>query len=231
MKKMLLSVVFLASSLMIFANSKIVLTSGSLDFLKEAGEYAYCELDWSNTQVVEFDTDLTIEKEFGTIDQYNQMQGQDWVDDWDELRMSIDLMLPVMKGGKYSFNKRNKKGLQFTINPEWYAVYSEIEDVARQKEMAKSVTIVDPATAKYKVIVHADMVDMGSGAAAVFGGIYAGGAIMKGKMEVINLQDNSTVATMDINYVKGIGSITQFARLGLLLSEIFAIELIDMLKK
>lgn len=231
MKKMLLSVIFLASSLMIFANSKIVLTSGSLDFLKEAGEYAYCELDWSNTQVVEFDTDLTIEKEFGTIAQYNEMQGQDWVDDWDELRMTIDLMLPVTKGGRYCFNKRNKNGLQFTVNPEWYTVYSELDDVARQKKMAKSVTMVDPATAKYKVILHADMVDMGSGSAAVFGGIYSGGAIMKGRMEVINLQDNSTVAEMDINYVKGLGEITQFARLGLLMSEIFAIKLLDMIKK
>ena len=236
MKKILLFVVLLASSLMIFAkDSKIVLTSGSLDFLKDAGQYAYLEVNWTNANVVEFDTDLTVEKDFGTIDQYNEMQGADWVKDWDRVRKEANLTLPLIEmygyrwfpGKKKCFNNKNKNGLLFTVNPEWYTLYNEVVDSDEKEDMEESITLVDPATAKYKVIVIVDTVDMGNGAAAAFG---AGGAIMKGRIQVLNLQDNSTVAEMEFNHVKGYGHYMQFIRLQSVIHEIFLGELLPLLK-
>lgn len=238
MKKTFFLVALVASSLMAFAKSesKVVLTSGSLDFLKDAGQYAYYEVDWTNTNVVEFDRKLEVENDFGTIDQYNEKQGADWVKDWDRVRKATNLMLPLVKGygmecwfpgKKLCFNNKNKNGLHFTANPEWYAIYNQIIDPEEKKEMEESVTLVDPTTAKYKVTIFADFVDMGNGAAAGFGGLYAGGAIMKGRIQVLNLQDNSIVAEMDINYVKGWGSFFQYARLQALIQEIFVTELLS----
>lgn len=239
MKKIFFLIALVASSLMAFAKSesKVVLTSGSLDFLKDAGQYAYLEVDWTNTNVVEFDRNLQVENDFGTIDQYNEKQGADWVNDWDRVRRETNLTLPLIElygyrwfpGKKKCFNSKNKNGLLFTVNPEWYTLYNEVVDLDEKEDMEESITLVDPARAKYKVILFVDTVDMGNGAAAGFGGVYAGGAIMKGRIQVLNLHDNSTVAEMGINYVKGYGHYMQFVRLQAVIHEIFLGELLPLL--
>ena len=67
------------------------------------------------------------------------------------------------------FNNKNKKGLQFTLNPAWFEYYNTTSDEKEKKGIEKAFYTVDPETAKYKVLVIADTVDMGNGAASAFG--------------------------------------------------------------
>jgi hypothetical protein len=243
MKKFTFLVALVASALMAFAksDSKVVLTSGSLDFLNDAGQYAYFDVDWTKTKVVEFDKKMNVENDLGTIDQYNQKQGVEWVADWDRVKNETNLMLPIMKpfgnhcwfpGKSMCFNNKNKKGLQFTLNPAWFEYYNTTSDEKEKKGIEKAFYTVDPATAKYKVLVIADTVDMGNGAASAFGmDVHNGGAIMKGRIIVTDLTTRKSVAEFDVNYVKGWGSFYQFTRLQSLMNEIFVVELLPLLKK
>ena len=88
MKKALCISAFVAIGLSLFAEVK--LTSGSLNVLKNAGEYAYVEIDWSKAKVVELGYNNKVDKDHGTITQYNKAQGADWVKDWTKIKRLVE---------------------------------------------------------------------------------------------------------------------------------------------
>ena len=157
MKKILISLVTLFC-LSTMAMADVELASGSLSALKNAGEYAYVEIDWSKAKVVEFGRGDKVEKSFGTIDQYNKSQGADWVKDWPALKQDI---LNFTAWKKYPtrpcFNKKNKKGTLITVNPA----------VWKSKSSDKDHCIWEnPSKAKYKFVLTVEQVDMGNGVAS-----------------------------------------------------------------
>ena len=88
MQRFLLVSAFVAVSSFLLADVK--LTSGDLSALKNAGEYAYVEIDWSKAKVVELGNKNKVKKELGSIDQYNKSQGTDAVKEWPKLKLFVE---------------------------------------------------------------------------------------------------------------------------------------------
>jgi len=88
------------------------------------------------------------------------------------------------------FNKKNKKGMQ--IGRHW-------------------------SDAKYKMVIIVDWMDMGNGGSAFnpWASAKAGGVIMKGRCDVIDLKAGQYVCRMDFDEVKGIGHPSETVRLGM----------------
>ena len=214
MKKILISLVTLFC-LSTMAMADVELASGSLSALKNAGEYAYVEIDWSKAKVVEFGRGDKVEKSFGTIDQYNKSQGADWVKDWPAVKQDI---LNFTAWEKYPtrpcFNKKNKKGTLITVNPA----------VWKSKSSDKDHCIWEnPSKAKYKFVLTVEQVDMGNGVAAGFGvGRSTGGAIINGKIKLIEIKTGKQLALIKVSHCKGIGNFSQRTRLvDVVVGEIF----------
>ena len=136
----------------------VELASGSLSALKNAGEYAYVEIDWSKAKVVEFGRGDKVEKSFGTIDQYNKSQGADWVKDWPAVKQDI---LNFTAWKKYPtrpcFNKKNKKGTLITVNPAVWKSKSSDKDLILIDGYPRSV---EQMTELDKVLVANDDVEL-----------------------------------------------------------------------
>ncbi|MBR1808895.1 MAG: hypothetical protein IJ776_05875 [Paludibacteraceae bacterium] len=124
MRKIVLVFISMMFFGMLYASdTEVSLKSGKLDFLKKSGEYAYLEIDWSKAQVVEFDRNMKVEKKLGTVAQYNQKQGQDWVKDWPMVQRRATEGVILRKNGSICFNKKNKKGLQMSSSPATWKFY------------------------------------------------------------------------------------------------------------
>lgn len=213
------------------ADNDVRLTSGNLDFLKEAGEYAYLEINWANAQVVEFDRNMKVEKNFGTVAQYNQKQGQDWVRDWPTVQRRATEGVALKKNGSICFNKKNKNGLQLTVSPATWKFIQSTKDEDEKESYEKHYVCVNPAKAKYKFVVNVKQIDMGNGVAGAFGmSVTTGGAIMVGTMKAVNLKTGKTVATFDIKKCKGWENYAQYIRLQMLFSVLFASEVLPLAK-
>ncbi len=230
MKKFASIIVSLLVAGVLFADdTDMTLTSGSLAFLNEAGEYAYLEIDWSKAQVVEFDRRMNVDKNFGSIAQYNQKQGSDWVKDWPEVQRRATEGVMMRKNGSYCFNKKNKGGLQMCSGPLTWKFYTTAKDTDEKESYEKHYMMVDPKQAKYKFVVTVNKIDMGNGVAAGFGmSMQSGGAIMTGTMKAVEIKTGKTVATFDIKSCKGVGNYAQYIRLQLLFSELFAYGLLGL---
>ena len=209
MRKYLFLSVLLTLSSFLFAEVK--LESGDLSALKQADEYAYVEIDWSKAQVVEFDRSNKVDKSHGTIDQYNKAQGEDWVKDWPELkRFIVNCCAWEKYPGRKCFNKKNKNGTLITVPPVVWKEYAKTKD----DDLKSHCIWVDPAKAKYKLVLTVTQVDMGSGTASAFGmGMSTGGAIICGKLKLIEIKTGKTLATLSVDHCKGIGNYSQRTRL------------------
>ena len=88
------------------------------------------------------------------------------------------------------FNKKNKKGMQ----------------------LGKNLT-----DAKYKMVIYVDYMDMGNGGSTFipFASSKAGGVIMKGRCDVIDVKAGQYVCRMDFDEVKGVGHPSETVRLGM----------------
>jgi len=93
------------------------------------------------------------------------------------------------------FNSRNKKGMQITA---------------------------DAANATYKIIIQVDKLDMGNGASAMlpFAPADAGGVIMSGMIDVVDIGTDEIVCTLSVNEVKGNGNVSETLRLGMMYFEL-----------
>jgi hypothetical protein len=213
MKKLFFSIALLTCWTM--SQADVRLTSGSLDVLKNKGEYAYVEIDWSKAKVVEFDRHGKVEKNHGTIDAYNKSQGSDWVRDWPEVKRFICNSTAWEKyPGRSCFNRENKKGVLITVNPEVWRAYQNCKDEDEREDMQDHCIWVNPAQAKYKFVLTVDQVDMGSGTASAFGmGVSSGGAIINGSIKLIEIKTGKQLATIAVEQCKGFGNYSQRTRL------------------
>lgn len=209
MRRILFVSVLVTISSFLFAEVK--LESGDLSALKKAGEYAYVEIDWSKAQVVEFDRSGKVEKSHGTVDQYNKAQGADWVQDWPELkRFIVNCTAWEKYPARPCFNKKNKKGTLITVPPVVWKEYAKTND----DDLKSHCIWVDPAKAKYKFVLTVTKVDMGSGTASAFGtSMNTGGAIICGKLKLVEIKTGKTLATLTVDHCKGIGNYSQRTRL------------------
>ena len=209
--------IFLSFMLLIglVCRAEVSLTSGSLSALNTADEYAYVEIDWSKAKVVELDRNNKIEKNLGSIDAYNKSQGSDWVRDWPEVKRFITNCTAWEKyPGRACFNRKNKKGVRITVNPEVWRAYQNCKDEDEREDMKDHCIWENPAKAKYKFVLTVDQVDMGSGTASAFGiGVSSGGAIINGKIRLIEIKTGKQLATIAVQYCKGFGNYSQRTRL------------------
>ena len=213
MKKLVFLSLILGMS--VVCHAELQLTSGSLDALKKSGEYAYVDIDWSKAKVVEFDGKNRVDKTWGTVDAYNKAQGADWVSDWPGIKREI---LHNTAWEKYPtrpcFNRKNKKGVLITVNPQTWKAYQNTKDEEQREKLKKNCIWVNPSTAKYKFVLTVNQVDMGNSVAAAFGWSKStGGAIIKGTIRLVEIKTGKTLATIAVNYCKGIGNYSQRARL------------------
>jgi len=222
MKKILL--LPLALCLSVFAHAELELSSGSLKSLKNAGEYAYVEIDWSKAKVVEFDGKNKVDKSWGTVDAYNKAQGADWVKDWPEVKRTIVKNTAWEKyPARPCFNKKNKKGVQITVNPQVWKAYQNCKEEDERNKIKKNCVWVNPSTAKYKFVFTVTQVDMGNGVASAFGmGMSTGGAVICGTIKLIEIKTGKTLATIAVKYSKGVGNYSQQTRLNdVIVGEVF----------
>lgn len=223
MKKISFLACLLSISMFCFADG-LQLKSGSLDVLTKAGEYAYVEIDWSQAQVVEFGRGDKVEKTFGSIDAYNKKQGSDWVKDWPEVKRRVVNSTAWEKyPGRKCFNKKNKDGVQITVNPQIWQAYNASRDEDEKEDIKDHCVWVNPSKAKYKFVLTVTQVDMGSGAASAFGmGKSTGGAIICGTIKLIEIKTGKTLATIAVDHCKGLGNYSQRVRLNdVVVGEIF----------
>ena len=222
-KSFVILTALLSAGMLIAGDTSVSLTSGSLSFLNNAGEYAYLEIDWSKAQVVEFGRNMTVDKNFGSVAQYNKKQGSDWEQDWPNVQRRATEGVTLRKNGAYCFNKKNKGGVQMSSSPLTWKFYTTTSDTGEKESYDKHYVMVDPAQAKYKFVVTVDKIDMGNGAASAFGmGMDTGGAMMTGTVKAIEIKTGKTLATLNVKSCKGIGNFAQYIRLQMLFSELFA---------
>lgn len=71
--------------------------------------------------------------------------------------------------------------------------------------------------AKYKMVIYVDYMDMGNGGSSFnpFASVKAGGVIMKGRCEVIDVKAGQYVCRMAFDEVKGLGHPSETVRLGM----------------
>ena len=221
MKKIVLLLVMAVSTL---CYADVQLTSGNLSVLKNSGEYAYVEIDWSKAQVVEFGRNDKVEKNLGSIDAYNKSQGSDWVKDWPEVkRFVVNCTAWEKYPGRACFNKKNKKGVLITINPQIWKAYQNSKDEDEKEDMKDHCIWVNPSSAKYKFVLVVNQVDMGNGAASAFGvGVSTGGAIISGSVKLIEIKTGKQLATIAVKNCQGFGNYSQRTRLmDVVVGEIF----------
>ena len=222
MKKIMLVLAAMTASYL-FAED-VHLKSGDLSVLKNAKEYAYVEIDWSKAQVVEFGRGNKVDKNLGSIDAYNKKQGADWVKDWPELKRFVAHCTAWQKyPARPCFNKKNKKGVQITVNPEYWKAYQNCKNEEEREDMKDHCVWVNPSEAKYKFVLTVDQVDMGSGTASGFGmNVRAGGAILKGTVKLVEIKTGKQLAQVAVDYCKGYGNYSQRTRLmDVIVAEVF----------
>ena len=91
------------------------------------------------------------------------------------------------------------------------------------KKNKLGITLVPSSnSAKYKLVIHVTKFDMGNGASAFvpFGGAKAGGVIMWGTAEFIDINTGNPCCTLEIDEVKGIGHPSEAVRRGLTYMEL-----------
>lgn len=224
MKKRIMVLVAAVLAVGLMYADGVSLMSGSLSALKKSGEYAYVEIDWSKAQVVELGRGGRVEKNYGSIDAYNKRQGSDWVKDWPEVKRFVCHSTAWEKyPGRSCFNRENKKGVQITVNPEYWRAYQACKDEDTREDMRDHCVWVNPSKAKYKFVFTVSQVDMGNGVASGFGmKVSTGGAIISGTIKLIEISSGKVLATLKVDHCKGFGNYSQRTRLNdVIVGEVF----------
>lgn len=179
--------------------SKVHVVLGDASFVRQSTGAILFEMDYSQCQVVEYSFRMNkIDREFGTVDDYNKMRGEDWVADWPKVNQGMtDAFMR-------RFNRRNKKGMQLTQ----YATDAPYKMVFHVRHLDMGSTGAAVATMLVNVLTDA----------------YAdtGGCIIDGTIDIIDNRTGETVATMLVDLTKGEGawSVSESARLASLLDDI-----------
>ena len=111
-------------------------------------------------------------------------RGADFVKDWPDDSKKAREFFIVR------FNKKNKNGMQ--------------------------IIETEGKSAPYKIILHVSYLDMGSGGSAFnpWASAKAGGVIMNGTLDIVDVNKNMLVCSMSADDVKGIGHPSETVRLG-----------------
>jgi hypothetical protein len=130
-----------------------------------------------------------------TLAEYLESRGGDFVRDWPKDKGAASINFAAL------FNKKNKKGMQLP-------------------SLGDLETIDSDAT--YKMVIRISSLDMGNGASAFtpMGSRKAGGCIMSGTADIVDLKTNEVVCTLNIDKIKGLGTFSEAARLTLMFREL-----------
>jgi len=86
--------------------------------------------------------------------------------------------------------------------------------------------LMEPATnANYKIVIHVNNLDMGNGGSTFnpYASPKAGGVIMTGTVDIVDMKTNKIVCTLTVDEVKGLGHVSETTRLGLMYFELATI--------
>ena len=119
-----------------------------------------------------------------TLKEYLNRRGADFVKDWPDDSKKAREFFIVR------FNKKNKNGMQ--------------------------IIETEGKSAPYKIILHVSYLDMGNGGSAFnpWASAKAGGVIMNGTLDIVDVNKNMLVCSMSADDVKGIGHPSETVRLG-----------------
>ena len=111
-----------------------------------------------------------------TLEEWQKRRGDDFVRDWPDAASSAQLSFIKF------FNKKNNKGMQLT---------TEAIDVS------------------YKIVVKVENLNVGDSFSIFLPFVMskkAGGMLMNGSIDIIDIVNNNVVCTLDVQGVKGVGS-------------------------
>ena len=220
-------------------NEPVIVLEGDLSFWTANGKLATIDIDWNDAEVVEFGNKDKVKDDFGTIDQYNKKQGEDYVNDWPAVKQTV-----LTTASMFANMTNKKKGLKI-ITPQEPATLEAIKNMtdeqkaelkaAQAKAEKRHLLYRDYDLATYDIKVHVDTIDMGNAAASAFAslageGQYRGGAVLIGTMEVRNRQTQELVCKLQFDHLKGRGSYAETARLGNVYWRLWGEELPAMIK-
>lgn len=211
---------------------ELIIMEGCPDFLYDAGAVATFNIDIPSDQciVVEYHDDSI--QVFGTIEQYNESRGDDWVKDWPKVVERMD-----KKNGEEWQLLGNKKYFKMLApQPLWILK----DSLNHNPKLHKSYSFVDDSMVKYDILLHLDTLDMGNTAASMAASMFSGwattaamvkkgGAIGVGTLYVRERATGEIICQIKLNRLKGHGEWSESARLSSLTSYIF-IELDRLLK-
>ena len=128
-----------------------------------------------------------------TLDEYLKGRGDDFVKDWPRDR---EVAANYFIG---RFNKANKKGMQLIMGAA-------------------------NGSYNYKIVIHVNNLDMGNGSGTFvpYASAKAGGVIMSGTVDIIDMKTNKVVCTLNVDEVKGLSGASETVRLGLMYFELAA---------
>lgn len=244
MKKHILFVAALMVAATMFAKKgEVIITEGNVKFMQEAGKTAIVEVNFPNTQVVEFDDDK-VKEDFGTIDQYLRAHNDDWtatIIQENTAGMEVDVAamrkesMAAYDGQMFNFN--NKKGMKILASQRMQN-NSQAMDAKQKAKMQKyGILFGDRAAADYKFAINIDTLDMGNNAgvaATIMFGSFAseaGGVLLIGSMDVYDMHTNEIIAKIKFDKVRGDSGMTPDVRMMNVLNEIFVKELLPVSKK
>ena len=129
-----------------------------------------------------------------TLAEYHQERGEDWVRDWPREQETAASFF------REAFKKKSK-GLQMTTNQ---------------------------SAASYKMVIRVQNLDMGNAGSFIVamalgpfaGGKKAGGVIMVGTVEIIDLKTNAVVCVLYVDEVKGKSHVSETTRIGQMYTEL-----------
>ena len=223
MKKHFLFIAALTLAVTMSAKDELVLTEGELGFVNDKSKKAIVEIDLSNCKVVEFGTNDKIKEDFGTIEQYLEQESGDLTArvldkteekvaasepgaaSFDKVQVRLD-MLKNYNGNMFNWN--NKKCIRIIASDQARNLAEQMP-AKRKKQMEKFGYVYDDRSlANYKIVLHVDTLDPGSGGGAIaFGGGLVknkvGGAEIIGTMEIIDIATGNVAAKADISHLKG----------------------------
>jgi hypothetical protein len=113
-------------------------------------------------------------------------------------------------------------------NEETIQSYEYFTDAFKSRKLGIStISAIDPSAAakvkdaKYKLVIHVAHLDLGSGVAAQFAVTFtAGGCIMDGTAEIVEVATGNPVVTMSIDKFKAHSRVKDNKRLGILYKDI-----------
>jgi len=94
---------------------------------------------------------------------------------------------------------------------------------ARFDKKSKGMKLTtDESSASYKIVIRVKNLDMGnaSGIFTPFASAKAGGVIMTGTIDIIDLATNKVVCVLNVDEVKGEGFVSETVRLGMMYNEL-----------